>query len=168
MPRQHLRALFSDSSSRVGSMRPCYVARSPSQTRSQMLWKPRLPAARLLWQTQSRTLSKHRPCAAIHGCAASSKSPCPSSRQLASDIRSDRYPNRARRKSRSSCRKLHFDGRWFLQSTVQIMLCKYSEKGSCTCGTSLGKPHRANESSFHSASFVKRPGGRLSERGGAG
>ena len=89
-------------------------------------------------------------------------------RWLASDIRSDRYPNRARRKSRSSCRKLHFDGRWFLQSTVQIMLCKYSKKGSCTCGTSLRKPHRANESSFHSASFAKRRGEMFSERRGAG
>ena len=89
-------------------------------------------------------------------------------RWLASDIRSDRYPNRAQRRSRSSCRKLHFDGRWFLQSTVQIMLCKYSKKGSCTCGTSLRKPHRANEGSFHSASFAKRCGGVFSERGGAG
>ena len=35
-------------------------------------------------------------------------------RWLASDIRSDRYLNRAQRRSRSSCRKLHFDGRWFL------------------------------------------------------
>ena len=79
MPRQHLRALFSDSSSRDGSMRPCFVARLPSQTRSQMLRKHHLPAARSLWRTQSKILSKHRPCAAMHGRAASWKSPCPSS-----------------------------------------------------------------------------------------
>ena len=53
---------------------------------------------------------------------------------LASDLRSDRCPNRAQRRSRNSCRKLHFDGRWFLQSTVQIMLCKYSKKAHAHVG----------------------------------
>ena len=53
MTRQHLRALFSDSSSRSGSKHRCFVAKSLQQTWSKMLW-----------QTQSKTLSKHRPCAA--------------------------------------------------------------------------------------------------------
>ena len=54
MPRQHLRALFSDSSSSALSKRGCFAATWLGQTQSKILPKHHLSAARSLWQTQSK------------------------------------------------------------------------------------------------------------------
>ena len=51
MPRQHLRALFSDSSSGVLSKHGCFLARWLWHTQSKILPKHHLSATRSLWRT---------------------------------------------------------------------------------------------------------------------
>ena len=162
MTRQHLRALFSDSSASVGSKHHCLAARSPWQTRSKILSNHHLSAARSLWQTQSKTLSKHRPCAAKSSWQSHRSSRLFQALSLTKHLQPDRFFTNTQRRDRHSLRKAAVAGRHLLQKSSQTMRLKCSSKLPIGIWTSLKKPHPANESLCQSHQFSKKARGRVS------